>query len=109
MTYTVSEKAYPIRLGVTDKTESVLQGIALILGTRKGSVPLYRDFGIPWDFLDRTVPDGKTLMFAKVREAIMEYVPEAELIGLNFADDPDDPGHTYPVAEVTIGNEKYGT
>lgn len=102
MSYTVSGKERVIRLGVTDETEAALQGVSLILGTRKGSVPQYRDFGIPWDFQDRPAQIGKALMFAKVREAIMEFVPEAELVGLKFIDDPDDPGHTYPVAEVEI-------
>lgn len=102
MSYTVSPKERVIRLGVTDKTEAALQGVALILGTRQGSVPQYRDFGIPWDFQDRPVQIGKALMFAKIREQILEFVPEADLVGLDFVDDPEDPGHTYPVAEVEI-------
>lgn len=102
MSYKVSPRERVIRLGVTDKTEAALQGVSLVLGTRIGSVPQYRGFGIPWDFQDRPVHIGKALIFAKVREAIMEYVPEAELVGLDFVDDQDDPGHTYPVAEVEI-------
>lgn len=102
MRYIVSDKERVIRLGVTDKTEAALQGVALILGTRKGSVPQYRDFGIPWDFQDRPAHIGKALIFAKIREAIMEFVPKAELVGVSLVDDPDDPGHTYPVVEVEI-------
>ena len=102
MSYTVSPQERVIRLGVTDKTEAALQGVALVLGTRVGTVPQFRDFSIPWDFQDRPVQVGKAIMFSKVREAIMEFVPEAELLGLTFVDDPDDPAHTYPVAEVEI-------
>lgn len=102
MSFRVSAKERVIRLGVADKTEAVLQGVALILGTRQGSVPQYRDFGIPWDFLDKPVQIGKAILFAKIREAIMEFVPEAELVGLEFVDDPEDAGHIYPVAEVEI-------
>ena len=101
MRCTVSPKR-TIRLGVTDPIESILQGVALILGTRQNSVPQYRDFGIPWDFIDRPAQIAKTLMFAKVREALLEFVPEATLINLNFMSAPDDPGHVYPVAEVEI-------
>ena len=33
----------------------VLQNVRTILSTRKGSVPLDRDFGISWEYLDRPI------------------------------------------------------
>ena len=57
MSYTVSpSNKRKIKFNVTDPVESVLQNIAVILSTPKGSVPMYRDFGISVDILDRSHP-----------------------------------------------------
>ena len=42
--------------GAPDTVKSVLQAIKIILTTPKGTVPMYRDFGVNMDFLD--LPDG---------------------------------------------------
>ncbi|MCI8757344.1 MAG: GPW/gp25 family protein [Oscillospiraceae bacterium] len=54
---------------MTDPVESVLQNIAVILSTPKGSVPMYRDFGISVDILDRPIPVAKAMMTADIKEA----------------------------------------
>lgn len=45
-----------IRLNEPETVNAVLQNIALVLATPKGSVPMYRDFGLPQDFLDMLFP-----------------------------------------------------
>lgn len=91
-----------LRLNETDAVASALQNIAVILATRKGSVPLYRDFGLPWDFLDRPLPVAKTLMVALIREAIETWEPLATFISVDFIEDPSMPGMLRPVVEVEI-------
>ena len=39
-----------LELGVPDTVKSVLQAIKIILTTPKGTVPMYRDFGVNMDF-----------------------------------------------------------
>ena len=57
MRYTVSAASTgTLRFNETDRVASILQNITMILSTRKGSVPLYRDFGLPMDFVDRPAP-----------------------------------------------------
>jgi len=51
-------------------TYAVLQNIALILATPKGSVPLYRDFGLSWEPLDKPMPVAQAMMTGEVRETI---------------------------------------
>lgn len=48
-----------IRFNETDTLSSVLQNIAVILSTPKGSVPQYREFGLSVVFLDKPMPIAK--------------------------------------------------
>ena len=53
MRYTVStEDTDELRPGETDETASILQGLRVLLATRRGSVPFYREFGLTMEFLD---------------------------------------------------------
>jgi len=94
-----------LRLNETDASASALQNIAVILATRKGSVPLYRDFGLPWDFVDKPVPVAKAMMIAPLREAIETLEPRAAFIDVEFVEDPARPGTLMPIVEVEINAE----
>lgn len=101
MTYTVTAGA-ALTLNETDTVASVLQNVAIILATRRGTCPLYRDFGIPMDFLDRPMPVAKTLAFAEIKEAIETYEPRAQVVNITFEESPEHPGQLNPVVEVNI-------
>lgn len=66
-----------IRFNETDTLSSVLQNIAVILSTPKGSVPQYREFGLTVTMLDKPTPMAKMMMRAEVREAIERWEPRA--------------------------------
>lgn len=101
MTYTVKAGS-AITLNETDSVTSVLRNVAIILATRRGSCPLYRDFGISMDFLDRPMPVAKTLAFAEIKEAIETYEPRAQVVNVTFSESPEAPGQLSPVVEVSI-------
>lgn len=94
-----------LRLNETDPVKSVLQNVAIIIATRKGSVPLYREFGLSWAFLDRPIPAAKPMFFAEIKEAVEEFEPRAEVLNVTFAEDPLTPGKLIPTVEVNIVNE----
>lgn len=94
-----------LRLGAPDTVEGVLQNIALILATPKGSVPLHREFGLDWSCLDKPLPAAEVLMRAPVREAIERWEPRATVKGIRFAADPARPGLAIPTVEVEIDLE----
>lgn len=96
----------PIRLNESDAVSSVLQNIAVILATPLGSVPLYRDFGLDWTFLDQPTTVAKVLMVAPVREAIERWEPRAAVLDVSFSEDPDRPGVLIPNVEVEINLEQ---
>ena len=103
MRYTVTAADLTeIRFNEQETVASALQNIAVILRTRKGSVPLYREFGLDMDFLDRPAPVARTMMVAGVREAVERWEPRATVTGVTFAEDAARPGLLIPTVEVEI-------
>ena len=47
MEYTVKPAQGHLKLNETDPVAAVLQEVAVLLGTRQGEVPLFREFGLP--------------------------------------------------------------
>lgn len=106
MSYTVSATDLKvIRFNEKNTVNAALQNIALILSTPMGTVPLYRDFGLDWSFLDKPAPVAKVLMVAPVREAIERWEPRATVLDVSFSEDPAQPGMLIPTVEVDISLE----
>lgn len=104
MSYTVSaSRRTGIRLNETDRTESILQNVSIILRTWQGNVPLYREFGMPMRFIDRPMIAAAPAMIVEIREAIQRFEPRAELVSAKFTQDPT--GVLIPEVEVDIINE----
>ncbi len=106
MTYNVNAADLKkIRLNETDTLASVLQNIALILKTPKGSVPMYREFGLSQTFLDKPMPVAKVMMISALKEAIERWEPRAEFVGVTFSANASNPGELNPTVEVKIIGE----
>jgi phage baseplate assembly protein W len=90
------------------EVEEVLQNIRTILSTRKGSVPLDRDFGVSWAHIDKPFQVAKTLQIAEIHEAIEKYEPRAKVLDVIFNQDTADAmeGILKPRVIVSIGEEK---
>jgi len=95
-----------VKLGETDHAAAVIQDVAVVLSTRRGSVPLYRNFGLPMRFLDMPANIAEPVMIAEVTEAIQEFVPSAELIQVIPIYDKDNPARMKPSVEVRILHEQ---
>ena len=94
-----------IRLNEADTVSAVLQNIAVILSTPKGTVPLYRDFGLDWTILDKPMPVAKVMLISEVREAIERWEPRAEVVNVYSTGNPAQPGTLIPTVEVNINIE----
>ncbi|MDF2984877.1 MAG: hypothetical protein K0R50_387 [Eubacterium sp.] len=106
MSFKVSSKDMNrIKLNESDRIASVIQNIAIIISTRQGTVPLYRGFGLPMQFVDKPIPVAKALLMVEITEAIAEYEPRAELVGVTFEIDESVPGKLIPTVEVDINDE----
>lgn len=89
-----------LRVNDTDSARAILRNIALILTTPKGTVPMYRDFGIDTNFLDKPPELAFTYMLPRVKEAIEEWEPRAQFVRMvrKF----DEQGHLVPTVEVEL-------
>lgn len=89
----------------TEAVQTVLDHVSTILSTPKGSVPLYREFGVPIDFIDMPMQVAKARMVAAVREAIEEWEPLATVKSVDLEADESNPGRAIPTVEVEIDIE----
>ena len=94
-----------IKLNEKDVAASVLQNIAILLSTRQQSVPMYRGFGLPMRFVDMPAGAARAVMVAEITEAVREFEPRAEVAGVTFEADGENPGRVSPVVEVDIADE----
>ena len=78
MTYNVTAGGV-FTLIENDTVRSVLQNISAILGTARGTVPMYREFGIDASVLDKPMPVAETLIAADVRETVERFEPRAKV------------------------------
>ena len=81
------------------------QEIRVLLATRKGSVPLDRDYGLSWDHVDAPLPSAMQLMIAEIGVQLEKYVPRVRVRDISFASpDPVD-GVLCPLVAVEIREE----
>ena len=107
MSYTIKPQEHiKLTLNETDPIKSVIQNLSILLATKQGSCPLYRNFGLPMRFIDKPVEVAKTIMIAEIMDAVMEYEPHASIVNIGFAGDEDDPGKIIPTLEVEITDEQ---
>lgn len=66
-----SEAGYRFGLSGIDE---IVQNVKVILNTRKGSVPLDRDFGVDWSIVDKPT----TMAFQKLRINIVKTIEKYE-------------------------------
>ncbi len=81
-----------IKLAEENEIEEVLRNVAIILATPKGSVPMYREFGLDMSFLDKPMNVAKNMAVIPVREAIEAWEPRAEYKDMTLMPDPSNPG-----------------
>lgn len=86
----------------------IAQNVRTILRTRLGSVPLFRDFGITWEHIDKPLPVAKSLMLAAIIDAVEEFEPRAKVRSVEFEEDSDDAaqGILKPKVIISIGEEE---
>lgn len=106
MTYQVSVNDKSIRLGETDRIKSILQNVSIVLRTRRGSCPMYREFGLPQEYLHKPTTVARAMMYAEIRDAVEAFEPRCNVVSVNFADTGSTADALIPVVEVEIINEQ---
>lgn len=88
----------------SDLVKSVVQNIALLLNTKKGTVPMYREFGLPMEFIDKPIDVAETMAALEISEAIEEFEPRAALKDLTISKTKE--GRMAVIVEVTINEQR---
>lgn len=84
----------------------LMQEIRTVLSTRKGSVPLDRDFGLDWSILDSPMNAIKPRYVADVARQVEKYVPRVKVVEVRFIPGGDAvDGIAHPVVRVSIRQE----
>ena len=104
MSYIVStSRKTGLTLNETNRVESILQNVSIILRTWLGDVPLHRERGMANKFIDRPMNTVAPIMISEIREAIQQEEPRAELVSVTFSQDSS--GILIPTVEVEIIDE----
>lgn len=98
-------KKQGIRVGATG-LEGLTQEIRMLLATRKGSVPLDRDYGLTWEYVDLPMPEAMPYMIAEIASQLEKYVPRIKVRDIMFKSDDPVEGILQPTVTVEI-REKY--
>ena len=84
MSYMVSGDVGEININPETLIEEVVQNVAMILATRKGTVPLDRDLGLSQTFVDEPMNLAKVMIISEIMEEVGEYEPRATIKGVTF-------------------------
>lgn len=95
-----------VEIGATG-LRGLAQEIRTALATRKGSVPLDRDFGLSWELVDLPLPESRPLLVAEIGRGLERCVPRIRVKSVTFkADAPGAAdGKLTPVVMVEIRKE----
>lgn len=103
MSYTIrADEKISYTLCENDTVAAVLQNCHLILTTRKGSIPMYREFGLDMSFIDRPQSVAQVMIASRVKSALEDFEPRAGFVNLFFEQNENTPGEIIPVLEVEI-------
>lgn len=103
MTYTVTAgEGGSVSLWETDPVKAKLQEVSMVLGTVKGSVPMFRDFGsVDPSVLDKPMPVAKMMTRTMVREGIERWCEDVTVKSVSFQRD-EKTGTMITTVEVEI-------
>lgn len=95
-----SNEDYSVEFQENNTVKSIIQNIALLLNTKKGTNPMYRDFGLPMEFIDKPIDVAETMAVLEISEALEKFETRATLKNLSLEKSKD--GKMVIVVEVTV-------
>lgn len=104
----VVDTTLPARIVIGAKgLVGLAQEVRTLLTTRKGSVPLDRDFGVDWALVDAPVVDAAPRLVAEYARRIERYVPRVRVLSITFAPSSEAAleGRLRPVVTLAIRKE----
>ena len=86
--------------------EEVVQNVRTILATQVGTVPLFRDFGVSWEGIDKPLPVARAIVRAAVIDAVQRFEPRAVVDSVEWDPNTEDAmqGLLHPVVTVSLAD-----
>lgn len=82
--YEITADASSINFAPASTTAEIIQNVRTILATRKGDVPLDREFGLSWDFLSLPFAPAKAKLSTEIIQQLKRYEPRAKVIRITL-------------------------
>ncbi len=92
----------PLNHSPATTREEVIQNVSILLATRAGTCPLYRDFGLSQDIVDKPMVMREPLLIQEIHEKVERYEPRAKITKVTFELDVKTPGKLIPIVEVEL-------
>lgn len=84
-----------------DPVKRILQNVAMCIRTKRGTCPMHRGFGSPQRYVDMPFSSACAIARAEISEAVMDFEPRANIVGIEFERDEEN-GVLLPIVEVSI-------
>lgn len=67
-----------------DINKQIMRNVEFLISTYKYTCPLFRDFGLAGEFIDKPKIQAETIARVEIEEAIAKYEPRAEIDEIIF-------------------------
>ncbi len=98
---------YIIRSDDLSETEDLYKQLNNLLSTRKGTIPINRDFGIDWNVLSQPLDEAESSFVVELMEQIEAYIPELKASEIEFAVEPEN-GKIIPTITIERSEQNGG-
>jgi len=97
------ENSPEIEIGAEGIAE-IIQNVKIILTTPVGTVPLDRDFGVSWMFIDQPTPKAIAEAKVEIVEKVERYEPRVKVTEVSFITAPRDAeeGRLFPRVRIAL-------
>ena len=92
----------PIAIQPSSGVEEVIQNVRFLLKTMKGTCPMYRQFGLDVNMIDKPVTAAQALIVAAVAEAIQMFEPRAKLRSILWEESQSENGELNPLVIIEV-------
>ena len=97
-----SDTPLSLSLCENDVEKSILQNVYSILTTAKGSIPMYRDFGLPMAYKDKPATVAETIIASEIMNALRRFEPRATYADVICETNEKKPDKIVVILEVDI-------
>jgi len=97
------ENSPEIKIGA-EGIDEIIQNVRIILTTPVGTVPLDRDFGVSWMFIDQPTPKAIASAKSEIVEKVERYEPRVRVTEVSFVTTSQDAGEgrLFPRVRISL-------